>query len=552
MRKKIIDYSEFILESKIELLLEANIKYTDKFKGILDEIDSPISTKLKQLSGKEVDVNTNYIDINTKSKDTILFTPDSKTLKIPTTILEDGYSYSGAADRARRNGYPIKNIDNPERNQEVEVVKELSSEELANFFGSTGYKITHIKFINQNSKEECETFYDTNKLSKDISEIKQSEVKVGRFATSILTKAGLEFKPTEIEDFVSKYKTAIQIRNDIFKRFEIVSGDDIKKFYNEEAYYERGGTLGGSCMRYSKCANFLNIYSKNPDKVSLIILKSDKDPEKIIGRAILWTDDKDRRFMDRVYIINHANQTLFVEYAIKNGFYYKKNQTYSEGDPIMFNGQQLSMEDSVVTVELKPGSYYEYPYADTLKYYDTSTGYISNDDSMDHDCTLTDTEGGDGSCDTCGGRGTLECEDCDGRGEYECGECDGRGNTSCSDCYGDGDLECGECEGSGREDCDDCNSTGENPCSTCDGTGTFEGVDGEQECEDCGGTGNLVCDTCNGDCDIECRNCNGNGKTKCDECDGEGDIECSECGGEGEQQCGSCDGEGNRDCYECR
>ncbi len=552
MRKKIIDYSEFILESKIELLLEANIKYTDKFKGILDEIDSPISTKLKQLSGKEVDVNTNYIDINTKSKDTILFTPDNKTLKIPTTILEAGYSYTGAADRARRDGYPIKNIDNPEKDQEVEVVKELSREEVGNFFGSTGYNITHIKFINIHSKEEGETFYDTNRLSKDISEIKQSEVKVGRFATSILTKAGLEFKPTEIEDFVSKYKTAIQIRNDIFKRFEMVSGDDIKKFYNEDSYYERGGTLGGSCMRYSKCASFLDIYSENPDKVSLIILKSDKEPDKIIGRAILWTDDKDRKFMDRVYIINYANQTLFVEYAIKNGFYYKKNQTYSEGDPIMFNGKELSMDESVVIVELKPGNYGEYPYADTLKYYETSTGYITNDDTMDHDCTLTDTEGGDGSCDECGGRGTLECDDCGGEGEYECGECEGSGTNNCEYCDGDGDVECGECEGNGREDCGDCNGTGEEQCSTCDGTGTFEGVDGEVECNDCGGSGNLVCSTCDGDSDIECRNCNGNGEIKCDECDGDGTHECGECGGEGEQQCGSCDGDGSRDCYQCR
>jgi hypothetical protein len=33
MRKT--DYNEFILESKLELLLEANIEYTDKFKDIL-------------------------------------------------------------------------------------------------------------------------------------------------------------------------------------------------------------------------------------------------------------------------------------------------------------------------------------------------------------------------------------------------------------------------------------------------------------------------------------------------------------------------------------
>jgi hypothetical protein len=79
--RKITDYNEFILESKLELLLEANIEYTDKFKDILS-IDSPISTELYRLAGKEVDINTNYIDIDTDKKDVILFTPDNKTLKL--------------------------------------------------------------------------------------------------------------------------------------------------------------------------------------------------------------------------------------------------------------------------------------------------------------------------------------------------------------------------------------------------------------------------------------------------------------------------------------
>jgi hypothetical protein len=37
----------------------------------------------------------------------------------------------------------------------------------------------------------------------------------------------------------------------------------IKKYYNEESYYTTGsGTLGTSCMRYSRCEEYLNIYSE--------------------------------------------------------------------------------------------------------------------------------------------------------------------------------------------------------------------------------------------------------------------------------------------------
>jgi hypothetical protein len=69
-------------------------------------------------------------------------------------------------------------------------------------------------------------------------------------------------------------------------------------------------------MRYSRCEEYLNIYSENPTQVSLIIIKSLDDPEKIIGRAILGPI-KDRKFMDRTYVIDHSNVVLFIEYAIK-------------------------------------------------------------------------------------------------------------------------------------------------------------------------------------------------------------------------------------------
>jgi hypothetical protein len=105
--------------------------------------------------------------------------------------------------------------------------KKLSNEEVDFFNGGGGYEISHIKFIDRNGKEG-EAFYTTGYLRRDISSIKKEEVKIGRFVNSILKKIEFEFKPTEVEDFVSKYKTAIQIRNDAFDRFEIVSGDDIK------------------------------------------------------------------------------------------------------------------------------------------------------------------------------------------------------------------------------------------------------------------------------------------------------------------------------------
>ena len=120
---------------------------------------------------------------------------------------------------------------------------------------------------------------------------------VGRFVRAILTKTGIEVKPKDLEDFVSKYKATILIEKEAFTRFEIVNGEDIKKWYHVDNYDKELGTLGSSCMRYSKCRDFLDIYSSNTERCSLIILKSKIDDNKITGRALLWLDDKDRKFI---------------------------------------------------------------------------------------------------------------------------------------------------------------------------------------------------------------------------------------------------------------
>jgi hypothetical protein len=97
----------------------------------------------------------------------------------------------------------------------------------------------------------------------------------------------------------------------------------------------------------------------------------------------------------------------------KNGYYYKRNQTYQDDRQIMFNGSEISTEDSIIEVELKVGgSFHRYPYCDTLKYYNTETSIITNDSDASYDSTLTDTDGGDGSCDNCGGSGQSSCSDC--------------------------------------------------------------------------------------------------------------------------------------------
>ena len=110
--------------------------------------------------------------------------------------------------------------------------------------------------------------------------------------------------------------------NDRFQYFETITGDDIAYWYNYSNYKERSGTLGSSCMSNVEDYYF-DIYTSNPDTCSLVILKSQEDDSKIVGRALLWTLTSGKKFMDRIYTIKDSDVQLFRDWAKENGWYSK-------------------------------------------------------------------------------------------------------------------------------------------------------------------------------------------------------------------------------------
>lgn len=550
--RKITNYNEFISESKLELLLEAKIKFSDEFITLLNHIESPIVKKMLELEDKEVDVNRNYMTYDIDKEDSVLFYPDDKLQKQEYKIKSDYGSYITLAQSAKDNGYTIGIIGRPDNEQKVSIIKEFTKEELDELVpgNSVSVPIVHIRFENEFGQREC--FYNKDGLIRDISKLKTSDTRVGRFVSNFLTKANVDFTHDELDDFIVKYKSELKELKEKFTRFEIVTGEDIKYWYLQDNYESNNkGSLGSSCMRTSKCQSFFDIYTENSE-VSMIILKSKNNPDKIIGRALLWnatlinkTEDANIKFMDKIYVNDYSDENFFIKFARNNGFYYKASQDYSD-TPIMFDGEKLSDFDSLMKVDVGD-NYYRYPYMDTFKYYDESNGILSNDDSSSFDYTLNDTDGGNGSCSTCGGTGEVECSDCSGDGEENCYDCSGSGSNSCNDCDGDGKIECYNCEGVGEIECNNCNGEGQIDCQECDGSGE----DGDEECSYCSGSGKEDCSTCDGDGKKDCSTCDGDGTTECEECGGDGDIECSTCYGNGEVECSTCYGRGRHDCPEC-
>lgn len=187
------------------------------------------------------------------------------------------------------------------------------------------------------------------------------------------------------------------------ENFSIVEGEDIRTYYNEDNYYSCSGTLGNSCMRYSHCSSYFDLYV---DKAKLLI--SSKNGS-ITGRAIVW-EINGITIMDRVYTCMDYLENCFYEYAKSKGWWIRPNNSLlSDGDEQLW----LTPDDEYSTPVSKQfiihvPDYDQWPYVDSLRYYNDDYGYITNIPIEDGCCRcLSNTEG------YAGDSGELyECEQC--------------------------------------------------------------------------------------------------------------------------------------------
>jgi hypothetical protein len=283
----------------------------------------------------------------------------------------------------------------------------------------------------------------------------------------------------DVELFVSEFKALQQAGTEEESNFKLVSGEEIRKWYHQKNYMDDEGTLGGSCMRYSKCQAYLDIYCNEPKVKMLIYTDLDSDGnEKLLGRALIWEEtyikhpDKEDEmviFMDRIYYNETHLEEVFKKYAQEQNWWYKVQQSYQNRAGIT-NGTDTM--EAKMYVKLTKNYYNELtPYLDTFAYMKEATGTIWNYQIASTHKVLTDTEGNlsdedEEYCDSCGGDRRWNCDECN-EGKVECGNCDGDGERTCNTCNGDYEnVECNNCDGNGN--CYKCEGNGK--CYHCDGT----------------------------------------------------------------------------------
>ena len=207
--------------------------------------------------------------------------------------------------------------------------------------------------------------------------------KPGKIIRKALKKS---FKNSELEQFVYKLKA---LWSDRGYELSLVSGEQIRYFYNEKHYYECSNTLGNSCMSHTHCQDFFDLYVEQPECQMLIALKDDL----LAARALVWTIG-DITFMDRCYYIEDCLLNVFINYAKEHEWLIRDtNGLLSDGESQYFLGPKDNYQNAFegdFKLVLKR-NYKQMPYIDTFRYYSISQGclYTSNKDCTER-CSFTD------------------------------------------------------------------------------------------------------------------------------------------------------------------
>lgn len=269
-------------------------------------------------------------------------------------------------------------------------------------FATTGPdKISYITFqrSSQFKKEDSEEFdfFDVDKRSRLGVMQNPGKIIVKLFGNGT-------YHQKMVEQFSLVFvKSNKDILNTEFKQFSIVSGNDLLFAYHENNYYNSNGTLGSSCMRYSRAQDYVKFYARNPKAVRLIVKKNDNG--RVEGRALLWNAFKEDgtriMFMDRIYTNNSQDEQMFKEFAKANGFAFKGQNSYSAKLSVFLPPDYKNPVDLAIFAELEDLTNKYYPYADSMSFVSVTGKLIGNDHHAmcvkhprDAVYTITSTGGG--------------------------------------------------------------------------------------------------------------------------------------------------------------
>lgn len=222
----------------------------------------------------------------------------------------------------------------------------------------------------------------------------RQEGKPAKTITQILSDAMLRAVTNrDLEIFSNLYKGQA---SDLYTIKE-AKGDEIKEIYNLKIPFT-------SCMNGEDNTEKLDLYTDNPDRISLLYVKVGN---QCVARALMWIDNQGNKIIDRVYG-SEEFRTMFRDYAKEIGAWKKVYDGAGQSNWFDPEGNTVNEKFFYINVD---SDFSQYPYVDTMCYLNdnVSPSTLSNDD-QDATKKLQCTGGGyeDYS------RG-VECLGCNGR-----------------------------------------------------------------------------------------------------------------------------------------
>jgi len=226
----------------------------------------------------------------------------------------------------------------------------------------------------------------------------RTNMKIGRFVRRILNidqcvRVGLNDK--KIEEFVNLIKSYYSSDE---TKLRVIEGDEILKYYDQSSYGSvnghNSGTLWSSCMRYREKNKFMEIYAKNPKDCKMLIYMDAND--KLRARALLWENALDKygnsyKVMDRIYSLYDHDVNFFKEWASKNGYLSKTEQTSKSEQYFTRDGKNIRLH---LYLKLENFKFKTYPYFDTFKFFDPKNGTFANSENFSYQHYLVQNWGG--------------------------------------------------------------------------------------------------------------------------------------------------------------
>lgn len=401
---KLLKYDDYLTESLIyKSILESKVVYSDEFMNILKNIESRVSEELIKLSSSDIPTRSNFIN-TTKENDLVSFIPDKRAQELILTkpdfyivnrenaylgnrkenkeiFNKLGYDYENSYITSGVIGTIISEIELPNGKTYVLFESDVTGWQKI-FFDKDKNRGVRV-VINKKFITKTDSIPGENIESK-IPEINamyrivgRSDMKVGRLTKALLDASNVKVTTKEIEDFVNDYKSTFDVLSNKLIQFDIINGEDIAHWYRSKNYSSKSGSLANSCMRYANCNKFFDIYTKNTEVCSLVVLYDDDGKinkkgkyksDKIKGRALLWKakiDGKVVPYLDRIYTNNDSDVQLFNTLA-------KQHKWLTHA--------QLSRKKPIphLTVQLTESDFKKYPYMDTFGYLNCEENILAN------------------------------------------------------------------------------------------------------------------------------------------------------------------------------